>query len=99
MYIDIDRVFKDIEYKELMKEYHEFVLFILNDINRYTIHSCSVGFDNNSILYRKTDEFMKMLKATFPTFNVTFETSNECSDLNDGEYCISVDWENHKKIK
>ena len=38
-----------------------------------------------------------MLKETFPTFDVTFETSNECKELHNGEYCISVDWGNHNK--
>lgn len=96
MIVDTNRLFTDIDYKNLLIEYHSFINFILYDINRYTIYSSSVKFNEDSILYKNKDIFMQMVKDTFPTFNVTFETSNDEDDLVEGEYSISVDWKNKK---
>lgn len=90
MNIDVNLLFKDLKYKELIKEYHEFVLYILNDINKHTTHSCGVRFSDDNILYEKRNEFMKMLKETFPAFDITFETNDQYK----GECSISVDWKN-----
>lgn len=100
MNIDIVRLFNDREYKDLLIEYHNFLSFILHDINRYTIHSSSVKFNQNNILYKNKEQFIQMLRDTFPTFEVTLETSLDEDDLEEGEFSISVNWKNHdKKIK
>jgi hypothetical protein len=93
MNIDVELLFKDSKYKEFMKEYHKFVLYILNAINKHTIHSCRVIFNDNNILYEKRIEFISILKETFPTFDITFESNDE----NKEEYIIIVDWNNHIK--
>jgi hypothetical protein len=93
MNIDVELLFKDSKYKEFIKEYHEFVLYILNDINKHTIHSCGVRFNDNNILYEKRIEFISILKETFPTFDITFKSNDE----NKEEYIIIVDWNNHIK--
>lgn len=90
MNIDVKLLFKDIKYREFIKEYHEFVLYILNVINTHTTHSCGVRFSENDILYEKRNEFISMLKETFPTFEITFQTYDEYKR----EYSISVDWSN-----
>jgi len=90
MNIDVNLLFKDLKYKEFIKEYHEFVLYILNDINNNTVRSCGVRFSDNNILYERKDEFINMLKETFPTFEITFQTNDE----DKREYSISVDWSN-----
>lgn len=94
--MDINRLFKDFKYKELMKEYHEFVIFILNDINSYTIYSSSVKFIEDSVIYKNKEQFMHMLKDAFPTFDITFETSLDEDDLKEGEFSISVNWKNQR---
>ena len=47
------------------------------------------------ILYKKKEQFMQMLKDTFPTFDVTFETPLDEADLEENEFSISVKWNNH----
>lgn len=73
----------------MLTEYHKFVLF------RYTIYSCCVQFNKDNILYQEIDEFINMLRNTFPTFDVTFETSLDENDLDEDEYSISVSWKNY----
>ncbi len=97
MNIDTNRLFHDREYKDLLIEYHNFISFILYDINRYTIYSSSVKFVEDTILYKKKEQFMQMLKDTFPTFDVTFETPLDEADLEENEFSISVKWNNHIK--
>jgi hypothetical protein len=92
--IDIHKVFKDFEYKQLLIEYYDFMSFILHDINRYTIHSSSVKFTEDAIIYKHKEMFMKMLRETFPSFIITFEKYGEHYDLDEGEYSITVNWEN-----
>lgn len=95
--IEVDRLFNDREYKNLLIEYHNFISFILHDINRYTIYSSSVKFIEDSVIYKNKDHFMKMLKDTFPRFDVTFETSSDEADLEAGEFSISVSWNKYNK--
>lgn len=97
MQIDIDRLFNNREYKELLIEYHNFVSFILHDINRYTIYSSSVKFVEDSVIHKNKDQFMKMLKDMFPIFDVTFETSSDEADLEAGEFSITVSWNKYSK--
>ncbi len=87
--MDVQRLFVDSQYKQLMIEYHKFVTFILNDINRCSIKSSSVnisGEDNALYIYKNT--FVQMLQNTFPTFVIT-ETYND-----DDIYTIHVSWSN-----
>ena len=95
MNIDSNRIFDDKEYKDLFIEYHNFMSFILHDINRYTIYSCSVKFTEDNVIYKNKEQFMQMLKDTFPTFDVSFETSLDEDDLEEGEFSISVNWKSH----
>jgi ABC-type enterochelin transport system ATPase subunit len=97
MNVDVERLFNDNNYKNMLTEYHKFVLFILHDVNRYTIYSCCVKFNKDNILYQERDEFINMLRNTFPTFDVTFETSLDEDDLEEDEYSISVSWKNYIK--
>lgn len=99
MNINTNRLFNEKEYKELLIEYHNFILFILHDINRYTIYSSSVKFIEDSVIYKNKEQFMQMLKETFPTFNITFESSLDEDDLEEGEFSISVNWKMHNKQK
>ena len=95
--IDIEKIFKDFEYKNLLVEYHDFVSYILKDINSYSIYSATAKFNEVSIIYKCKDEFIQMLKSTFPQFDVTFETSEQEDDLSQDEYSISVDWSRYIK--
>ncbi len=96
MNIDTNKLFNDREYKDLLIEYHTFITFILYDINRYTIYSSSVKFNMNSIIYKNKEEFINMVKYTFPNFNVTIETSADVDDLEHDEFSITVDWKHIK---
>lgn len=99
MIIDTNKLFKDIEYKKLLIEYYNFTTFILHDINRYTIFSSSVKFNIHSIIYKYKEQFMQMLKDTFPTFDITYETSQEVDDLEENEFSITLSWKNVIPLK
>jgi len=97
MNINTNRIFNEREYKELLIEYHNFISFILHDINRYTIYSSSVKFIEDSVIYKNKEQFIIMLKDAFPTFDITFETSLDEDDLKECEFSITVNWKNHNK--
>jgi hypothetical protein len=94
--MNIQKLFKDIEYKKLMIEYHDFMSYILQDINRYTIHSSSVRFTKCSVIYKYKDEFINMLRDVFPEFVITFETNIDEHDLAENEMSITIDWKAYK---
>lgn len=95
--MDIQRIFEDDEYKKLIEEYHGFVWYIIRDINAYSIYSSSVQFTKNSVIYKHIDEFMRMLRDTFPVFVVTFETSEQLDELEKDEMSVTVDWSEYKE--
>ena len=90
--IETSRLFNDKNYRFLITEYHSFVAYILTEINNpcnYKIASSGVKFDKDSDLFYIKDEFIDMLKKTFPHFDVIFEKADEC----ESKYKITVSWE------
>lgn len=95
--MDAKRLFTDPLYKTLMYEYHGFVSYILRDINRYSIYSSSVRFSKDSVIDNHIDEFMRMMRETFPEFDITIETIETRKELDENEMCVTVDWTRYKE--
>lgn len=89
MYIDIDRLYNDEDYKEMIKEAEKFICFILCELEYKTSHLCSVKFNKDSGIYKNKDEFIKILKDRFPKFEITFDMS---LDLDEDNFNINVNW-------
>ncbi len=86
MNIDTNRLLQDRAYRELIKEYYGFVHYVLQQIgSTYKLESSNVEFNEESIIYEYKDQFISMIKNTFPTFTVEF--LNE-----DSTYRIKVMW-------
>lgn len=94
--IDTHRLFVDNDYKQLLIEFNQFVLYILRDIHQCDIYSSSVKFHKTSVMYKMNAEFVRMLQDTFPTFDVTFETHTDVDDLDENERSVTVNWSNKK---
>ena len=96
--IDANRLFTDRNYRSLLYEYHSFVAYISNYLNDYsTIESSSVKFHKTSVLYDLKDEFIQMLKETFPLFNISCEQYGDHTELDEDEFSISVSWYKYKE--
>ena len=79
--IDSDRLLSDRKYRTLLYEYHSLVAYIAADLNRYnTIQSAGVQFHKTSDLYELKEELIKMLKDTFPLFEVSL-SKNMAKDM------------------
>jgi hypothetical protein len=90
MNIDTNRLLQDRAYRELIKEYYGFVHYVLQQLgSTYKLESSNVEFNKESIIYEYKDQFISMIKNTFPTFTVEFcqAESNE-----DSTYRIKVMW-------
>lgn len=86
MNIDTNRLLQDRAYRELIKEYYAFVHYVLQQLgSTYKLESSNVEFNEESIIYEYKDQFISMIKNTFPTFTVEF--LNE-----DSTYRIKVMW-------
>lgn len=95
--IDANRLLTDRKYRTLLYEYHSLVAYIAADLNRYnTIQSAGVQFHKTSDLYEFKEEFIKMLKETFPLFDVFLEKQGEHYDLDEDEFRICVSWKNYR---
>ncbi len=83
------RLLQDREYRELMKEYYGFVYYVLQNVgSTYKLESSNVKFNEESIIYKHKDQFLSMIKNTFPTFKV--ELYEEVDE--DFTYGIKVSW-------
>ena len=95
--IDANRLLNDRKYRTLLSEYHSLVAYIAADLNRYnTIQSAGVQFHKTSDLYELKEELIKMLKDTFPLFEVSLEKHGERYDLDKDEFNICVSWKNYR---
>lgn len=96
--IDSNRLLTDHRYRTLLYEYHSLIAYIANDLNRFNnITSAGVTFHETSDLFELKDEFIQMLKDTFPLFEIIFETNGEHYALDKDEYNISVSWQKYRK--
>jgi hypothetical protein len=92
--IDTKRIFKDNNYKELLIEYYNFVSYVLQNINKYTIKSSCVSINEDSVIYQNKEQFIEMLQTTFPDFEISFAKSDEYEY--EDRYVITVSWKNIK---
>lgn len=91
--IDPNRLLSDRKYRTLLYEYHSFVAYIADDLNRYnTIQSAGVKFHKTSQLYDLKEELIQLLKDTFQLFEVSLEKHGERYDLDEDEFNICVSW-------
>jgi hypothetical protein len=98
--IDANRFLSDRKYRTLLNEYHSLVAFIAADLNRYnTIQSGGVQFHKTSDLYELKEEFIEMLKDTFPLFEIFLEKQGEHYDLDEDEFNICVSWKHYQDNK
>ncbi len=99
--IDADRLLTDRKYRILLDEYHSLISYIANDLNRHNnkIQSAGVKFNGTSDLYEVKDEFIEMLKETFPLFDIYMEKYGEHYELDEDEFRICVSWKNYRDNK
>lgn len=87
--MDEKRLFTDSHYSEHLKEFHKFVAFILDEIDKPNVNAASIQFQHNSTLYYNRESFMRKLEKTFPSFEIVFGKTDY------GLYCIDVSWEKY----
>lgn len=94
--MNIRQIFEDSDYQHMIREYCDFVKYIIGDINDSLFYSTSVRFTKHDYIYKYKDNFMCMLRDMFPEFVITFETSEQLDELNNDEMSITVDWSDCK---
>jgi len=85
--MDERRLFTDAYYSEHLKEFYNFVAFILGEIDKPGVNVASIQFQHNSNIYYNRVAFIRRLEKTFPSFEI------EIGETDHGLYCIDVSWE------
>lgn len=97
-----DQLFTRSDDKQLLIEYHEFIAYILKYTNHSVVESSSVGILEDSVLFRRKDDFIRMLQETFPTFEIIFHSpsyEHETNRESNHEYSIEIIWKNNSVKK
>lgn len=102
--LNTDQLFTRNDDKQLLIEYHEFIAYILKYTNHWVVESSSIGISEDSVLFRRKDDFIQMLQQTFPTFEIIFHSNSYSSDQNsdlesESKYSIEIIWKNNSVKK
>lgn len=67
-------------------------------MNKYnTLTTCGLQFNKTSVLYDFKEEFIEMLKETFPLFEIMLQTSDDYYALDKDEFRFRISWKKYKK--
>jgi hypothetical protein len=95
--IDSNRLLSDRKYRTLLYEYHSLIAYIASELNTYSaIETAGLKFHKSSDLYNLKEELIRLLKDTFPLFEVSLEKHDERYDLDEDEFNICVSWKNYR---